>query len=57
MWMTLLGPLFIFLSYLAGSSLNSEMSGGLMNPTLSFEVLFWSLGAYNEVDQPNAHPN
>jgi glycerol uptake facilitator-like aquaporin len=33
------------------------MSNGLMNPTLALEVLFWSLGAYNQKDSPNAHPN
>ena len=47
-YMSLIGPLMIGFAYKAATEFAQNVSKGIFNPTIAMEVLFWSLGAYND---------
>ena len=55
-WMTFVGPLVIMNVYEAVALISSSTSRGPTNPTLAFELYFWSLGAYNYIPNPTLFP-
>lgn len=56
-WMGLVGPFVVALAINGCNFLNNTMSNGTMNPSLAFEVLVWSLGAYNQMDNQATYPD
>ena len=56
-WMALVGPFVLLLGVSGCDYLNNTMSKGTMNPSLAFEILIWSLGAYNQIDNQGTYPD
>jgi glycerol uptake facilitator-like aquaporin len=56
-WMSFVGPVSITIIYKGCIQFGSQTARGLLNPTLAFQLLFWSMGAYNQKDKPEEYPD
>ena len=55
-WMKYLGPFIIMTVTGYTAVFNATTSAGPQNPTIAIELLFWSMGAYNDIDDPVNNP-
>ena len=51
-WMSMVGPFIVFEVYAAAISMTAFTSNSSLNPTIAFQLWFWSMGAYNYVPDP-----